>query len=106
MAKAKVNKAATVRDLFAATPDASAREVIAALKKKGISISEAHVYAIKSGMKKQTGKKRGRPPGKPQTKPAAKAQPSAADAVLKVKGLANELGGMDNLKKLVEAISE
>ena len=53
MAKAKsaVNMSEAIRTVFAATPGASAKEVIATLKTKGINVNEGLVYAVKGKLK-------------------------------------------------------
>ena len=53
MAKAKsaVNMSEAIRTVFAATPGASAKEVIATLKAKGIDVNEGLVYAVKQHLK-------------------------------------------------------
>ena len=56
-------KTAAVRDYQNENPNASASEVVAALKKQGIKISQATVYNVRSNSKKS--------PAKPERKPEA-----------------------------------
>lgn len=60
MAKRKVNKSQEIRDYATANPDASAKEIVAALKKKKISVSEATVANVRSkaGLTKRGSKRR------------------------------------------------
>jgi hypothetical protein len=49
--KTTVNKSEAIRTVLAATPAASAKEVVAALKQKGIDTNEGLVYAVKQKLK-------------------------------------------------------
>lgn len=64
MAKTKtkgINKSAEIRAYFAANPNASGPDVVAAMKAKGIKVSLPQVYNAKqSGKAKGKGKKKGR----------------------------------------------
>jgi hypothetical protein len=73
-----INKSAFVRKLPASMP---AKDVVAKAKEQGITLTEKHVYAIRSIAKKKTGSKRkpGRPPksaASPKAAPAKAAAPS------------------------------
>src|ERR1022692_2847636 len=68
MAKKTVNKSEEVRTVLAATPAASAKEVVATLKEKGIDVSENLVYGIKQDLAKKA------PKAKAATKAAAPVQ--------------------------------
>ena len=72
MAKRTVNKSKEIRDYFTKNRAASAKEVVAALGKKNIKVSEALVANVKSkaGLTKKRGRKKvttrkgpGRPAG-------------------------------------------
>src|ERR1022692_4284533 len=57
--KKSVNKSEEIRAMFTATPSASAKEVVATLKAKGIDVSENYVYGVKKTLtpgKKKTPK--------------------------------------------------
>ena len=62
MAKRKVNKSQEIRDYVQANRQASAKDVVDALKRKGIKVSAPMVANVKSkaGL---TRSRRGRPPG-------------------------------------------
>ncbi len=88
-----------------------ASSVVGALEQSGVKVASSLVYSIKAKMGK--GKRPGRPRGK--TKASATANgvvaPTSgsndvASTVRKVKGLANEVGGLKKLMALVEALSE
>jgi hypothetical protein len=107
MAKRKggVNKSEEIRQLYKANPKLKAKEVIAALSEKGITVTEGLVYLIKG---KMLGRKRRR--RRAQNAVARVAQSTgSADAlgtILKVKGQADQVGGMRKLKALIDAMLE
>jgi hypothetical protein len=49
--KTTVNKSEEIRTVLAATPAASAKEVVSTLKQKGIDVNEGLVYAVKKHLK-------------------------------------------------------
>lgn len=61
MAKRKINKSQQIRDYVTANRNASAKEVVDALKQKGIKVSAPMVANVKSKAGLTRGK-RGRPP--------------------------------------------
>jgi len=100
VAKAKTdqNKSEEIRKIFAQTPSATAKEVIAKLKAQGMEASEGLIYSLKPGKKKkQKGPKR-----KAKTAPASNGSIGAAIAV--AKGAAQKVGGWMKLKELVDAL--
>src|SRR4051812_43060772 len=109
MARAKgVNQSQAIRDHLAANPKASAKEVVEALSKNGMTVKEGLVYAVKGAMSEK--KKR-----KARVVRAAKAAHSddtagsKADAltmIRAVKSLAEKAGGYQKLMQLVEALAE
>jgi hypothetical protein len=109
MAKRKngVNKSAEIRQLLKANPKITAKEVTAALGAKGIKASEKLYYLVKGKMLGgQAHKKKAR---KMVAKVAESTGTGSADAlstILKVKSLANEVGGRKKLRALVEALSD
>ena len=66
--KTKVNKAAEIRNYFAANPNAKGGDVVAALKAKGITVSLPQVYNAKQSKKAngKTVKKAGRMKVRPE----------------------------------------
>ncbi len=101
MAKKKVNKAQLIKDAMAAKPDASPIEIAKTLKKYGITAN--YVSNVKSAGSPKKKKKRGRPSGKKSTTTSDKV--SLGDLV-KAKKLADELGGVDKAKSLLDAVAK
>lgn len=98
MAK-KLNKSQAIRDFLTEKPKATNREIIEALAQKGIKVSYNQVYFIK-----MKGKKAKRKAAVKATRAAGMSNP--VEAVRKVRVLAAEVGGMNNLKQLVELLAE
>ena len=106
MAKAKsgINKSEEVRKLLKANPKISAKEAASTLGAKGIKVSGGLFYFVKGQIKGRKHKA-----GKTVTKVAAATGTHRADAlstIVKVKALANDVGGLKHLKALVDALSE
>jgi len=114
-AKSEVNRSEAIRGAFEELPNATAKEIVAHLKGKGIEVSEGLVYQVKKTSKK---KKPGRKPGKvPQASapkvaaPQPKAAAHSANGVLSVgasialvRSTADKVGGLGALKEIVEAL--
>ena len=98
MAK-KMNKAQSIRDFLSEKPKATNREVMEALGQRGIKVSYNQVYFVK-----MKGKKAKRKAAVKATRAAGMSNP--VEAVMKVRALAAEVGGMKQLKQLVELLSE
>lgn len=95
-------KSAAVREYQSKNPDASAPEVVAALKEQGITISQAMVYNIRSTAKKS--------PAKPGRKPASAVTSSngAADFGGKSKAVrtaVRELGRKTPTKEIIDHLA-
>ena len=100
--KGGVNKSQAIRDALAANPKAGSKAIVAQLAQKGVKVSSTLVYYIKSRAKR--------------AKRQEKRQRAAAsmngrggnpvDVVRKVKTLATEIGGIQNLKSLVDLLAE
>ncbi|MFL5330288.1 MAG: hypothetical protein ACJ8C4_15415 [Gemmataceae bacterium] len=99
----KPTKARAIRDLLTADPTMKTTAVISALKGKGIKVSPNHVYLIKSKTKQR--KRRAR-----REEVAATTERNgfagAAKAVSRVMDVARDLGGLRNLKSLVDVLSQ
>jgi hypothetical protein len=99
----KVNKSEAVRAHLSANPGADSQSIIAALGAKGIKISPTMVYYVKSKLKLAKRKAR-------RERVAASSRQSGAanpvEVVLRVKDLAREVGGIANLKQLVDLLAE
>ena len=98
-----INKSQAVRDFLAANPAADTKAVVAGLAEKGIKVAPTLVYFIKS--KAKQAKRR----AKRERVAASSRQTSAAnpvEVVIRVKDLAREVGGIKNLKMLVDLLAE
>jgi formiminotetrahydrofolate cyclodeaminase len=102
-AKNDVNKSAEIRAILEKNPKAKARDVISSLAEKGIRVSYNLVYLAKA--------KRGAKRRKQRRQKAVASANSAGIAnpvqlILRVKGLADEAGGIRNLKQLVDVLAD
>lgn len=102
-----VNKSEEIRQMLKENPKISAREVSDALKARGIKISDKLFYLVKGKMLgRQARKKKAH---KMVARVAATTGNGSSDAlstILKVKALANQVGGLKRLKAIVDALSE
>jgi hypothetical protein len=93
----KVNKSQAIRELFTLDPKMDSKTVIARLAEKGIKVSATMVYYVRSKMKIAKRKEK-------RARVAATNNP--VELVLRVKDLARELGGIKQLKQLVDLLAE
>jgi hypothetical protein len=108
--KKSVNKSEEIRTVFTAKPAASAKDVIATLKAKGIDVAEGLVYAVKQKLpgKKKTVKAAA---AAKATAPAKVAAPSSngrlgvGASIAVVKAAAEKVGGWSALKEIVDALA-
>lgn len=99
MAKLKHGaKAQAVRDALTANPDASAMDVVAELKAKRMKVTPQVVYAVKARMGKGK-KRRGR-------KAASSNGAFTIDNLILAKKLAEQLGGVEKAKAIIDALSK
>ena len=114
MAKKTVNKSEEVRTVLAATPAASAKEVVATLKEKGIDVSENLVYGIKQDLAKKAPKAKAATEAAAPVKAAAPtkiAVPSSngrlgvGASIAVAKAAAEKVGGWAALKEIVDAMA-
>lgn len=106
----KTNKSQAIRDILASNPAVPVKEVVEQLATKGTKVTANLVYFIKGKMsqKKHTAARKAKRVAKQKGRVA---QASAMHAnpvavVLEVKALAKKLGGMANLKELVQVLGE
>jgi arginine repressor len=94
MMKKKVNKSAVIRELISKSPGISASEILAQLKKDGITVSPPLVYQTlnRSASPKVTGKKRGR---KPSSAPVSAKATSNNDLLTALQAFVNAAGSVD-----------
>ena len=108
MAKQKngVNKSQAIRDLLKTNPSVSSKEAVAALKEKGIDISDQLFYFVKGKLHGRKGRRRrGRTMVAAVATNANVSKSDALSTILKIKALADEVGGMKRLKALLDALS-
>jgi len=99
MAKRDGNKSAAIRNYIASNPNAKPKEILTALKARGIDVSVGLVSVVKYA-KPKSGKKPGRPKG---TKSASGL---SADQLLAAKALADSLGGIQNTREALDLIEK
>jgi len=100
-AKGEPSKADAIRSVLASHPKMKTKDVVAELAGKGIRVSANHVYIIKS-----KSKQRRRKAQKARVDAVAQVNMirNPADAVIRVRRLGDEVGGLRVLKQLVDAI--
>lgn len=99
----KVNKSKAIRDLFAVEPKMDSKTVIQKLAEKGVKVSPTMVYYVRSKLKWADRKaKRDRVAASSRLTPAK----NPVDLVLRVKELAREVGGIAQLKQLVDVLAD
>lgn len=99
----KLNKSQAIRDTIAANPKIKTREVVAQLATKGIKVTPTLVYFIKSHEKKAK-RKQNREQVTESMRRAGATSP--ADMVSRVRQLARDAGGWNNLKQFVDVLSQ
>jgi len=106
MAKRKngVNKSEEIRQVFKSNPKMPVKEVVATLAGRGIKVADNLVYFVKGKITGRRGRRKHA--GQMVARVAATGNSDPVKTILKVKGWANEVGGMKNLKALVDALSE
>jgi hypothetical protein len=102
MAK-RVNKSQAIRDVFSTNPKADSKTVVATLAEQGVKVSPTMVYYIKSklGLAKRKARRERMAESSRKTGAA-----NPVEIVLRVKDLAREVGGVKNLKQLVDLLAE
>jgi hypothetical protein len=103
--KSDLSKSEEVRRLLQANPKVSAKEVIAILAERGITVTDSLYYFVKGKMKgrKSRREKASRVVAKVES---ATGKGDAVKTILSVKKWAAEVGGLKNLKALVDALCE
>lgn len=98
-----VNKSQAIRDLFAQSPATDTKTVIARLAEQGVKVSPTMVYYVRSkmGQAKRRAKRERVAESSRQT-----AAQNPVEVVLQVKDLARSVGGIQNLKMLVDLLAE
>lgn len=100
-----VNKSQAIRDLLKTNPKITSKDAVATLKDKGIEVSDQLFYFVKGKLHGRKGRRR-----KAQAAVANVAnntggsKQDALAIILKIKSLADEVGGMRRLKALIDAL--
>ena len=98
-----INKSQAIRDFLAGSPAADTKTVVAGLAERGVKVAPTLVYFIRS--KQRRAQRRAK-----RERVAESSRQTAAgnpvEVVLRVKGLAREVGGIKNLKLLVDLLAE
>jgi hypothetical protein len=102
MAKAEVNKSQMVRDLLAQNPMMAVKDVVATMAAKGHKITANLVYFLRG---KEKAKKRRAARQKAAKVVSSNGPLDPIVAIMKVKDLAAEVGGMPKLKELLDVLS-
>jgi len=99
-----VNKSAAIRDLYKQQPEIKVGEVVSTLARKGIKVAPNLVYLIKGKLKGEKSRRRSVNRNAVNVASASGSM-NAIATIIKVKALAAEVGGLDTLKALVDALS-
>ena len=102
MARPEGSMSQHIRDELTENPALTAPEIIEALAAKGLYAKKALVYYVKARFK---AKRRRQTRQKVAQVVSGNGALDPLAVIVKVKGLAGEVGGMGKLKKLVEALS-
>ena len=98
-----VNKSQAIRDFLKGSPKAGTKEVVAGLAEKGIKVGPPLVYLIRS--KANHAKRRAnRRRFDESSRGSGRVDP--VDLFVRVRDLSREVGGIQNLKKLVDLLAE
>lgn len=101
------SKSDEIRQLLIEQPTIRAKEAVAKLAEKGITIAPGLFYFVKGHAKgKKARRKRSHTAIARLAEPARSSRADVVSLVLKVKALAMEMGGLKNLKELVEVLSD
>ena len=98
-----INKSQAIRDFLAGNPKADTKTVVAGLGEKGIKVNPPLVYLIRSKANKV---KRRAKRDRFTVSSGRTASTNPVELFQKVRGLARELGGIKNLKTLVDLLAD
>jgi hypothetical protein len=99
----KSTRSQAIRDALAANPKSSSKDIIAQLAGRGIKVSPTLVYYIKS---KQSKARRIAKRARVAATSRSTGTPNPVEVVTRVKELARDVGGVQNLKLLVDLLAE
>ena len=108
--KRDVNQSHEIREVLTANPEIKAKEVVEKLAEKGIKVNVGLVYMIKGKLQgRKSRKKRAQKVvdkvNAASTGSVASTRDQTVAEILKVRSFAEEVGGMQRLKVLVDALS-
>lgn len=98
-----VNKSQAIRDFLVGNPSADTKAVVAGLAEKGLKVAPTLVYFIKSKQRQATRRAKRDRAAESSRQSGSK---NPVEVVLRVKDLAREVGGIKNLKTLVDLLAE
>lgn len=105
--KGGVNKAQAVRDEFEKQGvDSAPKDVIAALKKRGIDVAPAQVSNIRTSLRGPAKKKKSAKRQVVGRKAATKSDSVSIDALIAAKKLADQMGGVDKAKQALDVLAK
>ena len=97
--KGGVNKSQQIREILARNPRAKGREVQEELASKGVKVTSTLIYLVKAKMRR-TKRRQNR-----QKVALATGNGNAIEVIRKIKSVANDVGGLEKLKQLLELLS-
>jgi hypothetical protein len=97
------DRSAAIREALASNPKATSKEIVALLGERGLKASPTLVYYVRN-RQKLANRKQMRARVAEASRKTATVNP--VDVVRRVKELAREVGGVGNLKKLVDLLAE
>lgn len=97
------SRSQAVREALTQNPKASSKEIIAQLAGRGVKVSPTLVYYVKS---KRSQARRKEKRARVAATSRRTGTPNPVEMVIRVKELARELGGVQNLKVLVDLLAE
>jgi hypothetical protein len=98
-----INKSQAIRDFLAGSPKAGTKDIVAGLAEKGIKVAPTLVYFIRS---KANQVKRRAKRDRVAESSRQSGSKNPVEVVLRVKDLVREVGGIKNLKTLVDLLAE
>ena len=103
MAKKKsVSKAQAIRDYLSKNPNAMPKAAVDSLAKEGVVVTAQDVSVVKHQLKKTGGGKAGKPVTKPKQQ---RASAITLDELQQAKAVAQQFGGIDEARKVLDALA-
>jgi hypothetical protein len=95
-----VNKSQLIREIFEKNPKAKGKEVQQELAEKGVKVTSTLIYLVKGKLR------RARRRQNRQHVAQVTGNANAIDVIRKIKAVANDVGGIQKLKQLIELLSD